>query len=222
MEDEQTDEHLDAHVDGRRVRYQHRRPELLAAVADYVLTHGFAGLAMRPLAAVVGVSHGTLLHHFGSKENLVTEVIDLLRQRLADAAGSPADLAGLASWWRKTTTARRLPIYRLLFEVFAQAVREPARYERFLQQVARDSLTLMEGLVVADGCPREQAPLVASVIVAQARGLQLDLLATNERDRVDRAFTLFTDLVDRLRQTWADERDAIALTEHHTSRQTES
>lgn len=162
-------------------------------------------MAAPSAAAAVGVSHGTLLHHFGSKENLLTEVIDLLRQRLTDAAGltdSPARLADLTSWWRTTTTAQRLPVYRLLFEVFAQAVREPERYERFLRQVVHDSLTLMANLAVADGCPREQAPLVASMVVAQARGLQLDLLATDDHDRVDRAFTLFTDLLDRLRQSW--------------------
>ncbi|UMP01288.1 TetR/AcrR family transcriptional regulator [Amycolatopsis sp. EV170708-02-1] len=189
------------HIDGRRARYQHRRPELLEAVTGYVLSHGLAGLAMRPLAVAVGVSHGTLLHHFGSKENLVTEVIDVLRRRLGDAAGlsgSPARLTSLVSWWRDSTTTERLPIYRLLFEVFAQAARDPERYERFLQQVVRDSLTLMESLVIADGCPRDQAPLMATMIVAQARGLQLDLLATGDRERVDRTFALFVDLIDHL------------------------
>jgi AcrR family transcriptional regulator len=197
------------HIDGRSVRYQHRRPELLDAVADYVLTHGLAGLAMRPLAAAVKVSHGTLLHHFGSKESLVTEVIDLLRQRLADAAGvadSPTHLASLPAWWRNSTTTERLPIYRLLFEVFAQAAREPERYERFLRQVVHDSLTLMKRLVVADGCPEEQAPLVASMIVAQARGLQLDLLATNDRERIDNTFTLFINMIDSLKRTWPTDR----------------
>ncbi|AIG77255.1 Hypothetical protein AJAP_21985 [Amycolatopsis japonica] len=197
------------HIDGRRVRYQHRRPELLEAVTDHVLSHGLTGLAMRPLAVAVGVSHGTLLHHFGSKENLVTEVIDLLRQRLSDAtglAGSPARLTSLLSWWRDSTTAERLPVYRLLFEVFAQAARDPDRYERFRQQVVLDSLTLMEGLVIADGCPREQAPLVATMIVAQARGLQLDLLATGDRERVDRTFTLFVDLIDHLLRSRPGER----------------
>jgi AcrR family transcriptional regulator len=196
------------HIDGRRVRYQHRRTELLEAVAEYVLSHGLADLAMRPLAMAVGVSHGTLLHHFDSKENLVTEVIDLLRQRLADGTGladSPARLTSLLSWWQDSTTAERLPVYRLLFEVFAQAAREPERYERFLQQVVRDSLALMQDLVIADGCPREQAPLVATMIVAQARGLQLDLLTTNDRERVDRTFALFIDLVDRHRRSPPDE-----------------
>lgn len=195
------------HGDGRRVRYQHRRPELLDAVAAYVLAHGLAGLAMRPLAEAVGVSHGTLLHHFGSKENLVTEVIDLLRRHLADAAGldgAPARLADLAAWWQRSTTAERLPVYRLLFEVFAQAAREPESYGRFLQQVVHDSLTLMERLLIADGCPREQAPPIATMIVAQARGLQLDLLSTGDRDRADRAFTVFVTLIDHLGKTWRD------------------
>jgi AcrR family transcriptional regulator len=202
-------EHIDEHIDGRSVRYQHRRPELLDAAADYVLAHGLAGLAMRPLAAAVRVSHGTLLHHFGSKENLVTEVIGLLRRRLADVAGlvdSPTHLADLHSWWRNSTTAERLPVYRLLFEVFAQAAREPERYDRFLQQVVHDSLTLMKRLVLTDGCPEEQAPLVASMIVAQARGLQLDLITTNDRERVDDTFTLFIDVIDRLRRTWPTEQ----------------
>ncbi|WP_229787681.1 TetR/AcrR family transcriptional regulator [Actinokineospora fastidiosa] len=188
-------------TDGRRLRYQHRRPELLDAVVDYVLAHGVSGLAMRPLAAAVGVSHGTLLHHFGSKENLVTEVIDVLRQRLSEAAGStsePARLADLTDWWRRSTTEERLPVYRLLFEVFAHAVREPAQYERFLRQVVHDSLALMENLLIADGCAPERAPLVASIVVAQARGLQLDLLATGDRERVDAAFALFVDLIDRI------------------------
>lgn len=200
---------MEEHIDGRSVRYQHRRPELLDAVTDYVLAHGLAGLAMRPLAAAVKVSHGTLLHHFGSKENLVTEVIDLLRRRLADAAGpvdSSTRLASLPTWWHNSTTAERLPVYRLLFEVFAQAAREPDRYERFLQQVVHDSLTLMQRLVIADGCPEEQAPLVASMIVAQARGLQLDLLTTGDRERIDDTFTLFTNVIDRLRRTWPPAR----------------
>lgn len=197
------------HIDGRSVRYRHRRPELLEAVADYVLVHGLAGLAMRPLAVAVGVSHGTLLHHFGSKENLVTELIDLLRRRLADAVGlddSPTHLASLTAWWRNSTTTERLPVYRLLFEVFAQAAREPNRYERFLQQVVHDSLTLMRQLVIADGCPDEQAPFVASMIVAQARGLQLDLLTTGDRERVDHTFALFIDVIDNLKRTWSVEQ----------------
>lgn len=192
-------------VDGRSRRYQHRRAELLTAVADFVVEHGISTLAMRPLATAVGVSHGTLLHHFGSKERLVADVIELLRRRLADAVGvtdSAPRVDDLSLWWSASTTADRLPVYRLLFEVYAQAVREPERYERYLQQVVHDSLALVAGLMTAEGCPPEQAPLVASVIVAQARGLQLDLLATDDHERVDRAFELFVRLLTDLKRSW--------------------
>jgi AcrR family transcriptional regulator len=36
-------------VDGRTLRFQHRRPELLAAATEYVLDHGIAGLSLRRL-----------------------------------------------------------------------------------------------------------------------------------------------------------------------------
>ncbi|MFE6690976.1 TetR/AcrR family transcriptional regulator [Streptomyces sp. NPDC057743] len=196
------------HIDGRSLRYQHRRPELLSAVADFVLEHGVGGLAMRPMAHAIGVSHGTLLHHFGSKENLLTEVIELLRHRLAEAAdlgGSPHDLTSLTRWWRTTTAPKDMAVYRLLFEVHALAVRQPERYKRHLQRAAHDSLALMESLVLAEGCPAGQASLVASMIVAQARGLQLDLLATEDQDRVDRSFELFVDMIDRIRRSWRQE-----------------
>jgi hypothetical protein len=117
-------------------------------------------------------------------------------------AASRKSVDSLAQWWRNSTTPHRLPAYRLLFEVYAQAVRQPERYERYLQQVVHDSLKLMESLVKAEGCPPARAPIVASMIVAQARGLQLDLLATDDRERVDRSFALFLELLNELRQTW--------------------
>jgi AcrR family transcriptional regulator len=191
-------------VDGRSLRYQQRRPELLDRVADYVLEHGVAELAMRPLASAIGVSHATLLHHFGSKEKLITEVVELLSQRMADAAqvAETQQVEDLVQWWQQTTTPQYLPAYRLMFEVYAQAVREPDRYERYLQRVAKDSLALMENLLRADGCPADQAPLLASLVVAQARGLQLDLIATQDHDRVDRSFGLFVSWLGQLEESW--------------------
>ena len=50
-----------------------RRAELLDACYGYVLTHGLAGLSLRPLAAATGTSPRVLLYLFESKENLVRE-----------------------------------------------------------------------------------------------------------------------------------------------------
>jgi len=55
---------------------------------------------------------------------------------------------------------------------------------------------------MAQGCPAAQAAPVASIIMAQARGLQLDLLATGDQDRVGHSFDLFVDLMTTLSRTW--------------------
>ena len=48
---------------------------------------------------------------------------------------SPCGLADLGQWWRLSTTADRLPVYRLLFEVFAHrlehAVERSKRHKDF-------------------------------------------------------------------------------------------
>ncbi len=52
---------------GRPVDHQ-RRAELLDAVVDYTVEHGFSDLSWRPVAAALGVSTPTLVHRLGAKE----------------------------------------------------------------------------------------------------------------------------------------------------------
>src|SRR5271154_7609922 len=100
-------------VDGRSLRYQHRRGELLEAVGEYVLDNGVASLTLRRVADAVGVSHVTLQHHFGTKEELVNEVVEHLIERTlvpeeAYPDGAPApdlDLTGrLRALWANLTS----------------------------------------------------------------------------------------------------------------------
>lgn len=38
--------------------------------------HGFAGASLRTIAKQAGVNHATLIQHFGSKEGLLTTVLE--------------------------------------------------------------------------------------------------------------------------------------------------
>jgi AcrR family transcriptional regulator len=70
-----------------------RRREQIVAVAIAVFgEYGFAGGSIRTIAERVGVSHATLLQHFGSKEGLLTAVLQewdrqTVETRLTDVAG---------------------------------------------------------------------------------------------------------------------------------------
>ena len=58
-----------------------RRAELLDRAVDYVTRHGLADLSLRPLAKAVRSSPRGLLYYFGSKEELIVEIIRRGRTR---------------------------------------------------------------------------------------------------------------------------------------------
>jgi AcrR family transcriptional regulator len=179
-------------IDGRRTRHAHRRPELLAAATDYVFEHGLADLTMRPLANELGITHRGLLHHFGSKEQLVAEILHELRardhQRTTELGGrltaTGEDPIMLA--WNRMSADHRLKYWRAFFEVFGIALRD-VRYAHFLDGFVSDWLELLEPLLVEQGRPAERLESVATMLLAGFRGLWMDLLVTGDRERVDAA-----------------------------------
>lgn len=54
-----------------------RRRHILTTAIEVFRRHGFRGSSLRQIAEEAGVSHGTLLYHFGSKDGLILEVLQL-------------------------------------------------------------------------------------------------------------------------------------------------
>ncbi|HEY3018540.1 MAG TPA: TetR/AcrR family transcriptional regulator [Solirubrobacteraceae bacterium] len=188
-------------VDGRALRYQHRRPELLAAAAEYVLDHGIGDLSLRPMARALGVTHATLIRHFSSKDALLAEVLEHLRASLITqietddelrATTSVAEL--LRALWRRFSDPKEQRQFLLLAEVYGLAVRDRGRYGDLLAStVVHGFITPIQERLIQEGWPPDRAPAVATVLLAQIRGLQLDLIATGDRGRVDHAFATMLD-----------------------------
>jgi AcrR family transcriptional regulator len=168
---------------------------MLSAVGEYLLEHGLADLSLRPLAAAIGTSPRMLLYHFGSKEQLVMEALEKAREREAvlfsgwametGAAEDPELLARRA--WEWMSDASNEPFMRLFFEVYGLALQQPQRYRGFAERAVGDWLAaLTDGLVKA-GVDAAQARQAATLVIAVARGLLLDLLATGDRSRINAA-----------------------------------
>ena len=66
-----------------------RRQELLDGAVDYVVANGISDLSLRPLALALGTQAPVLLHHFGTKEHLVEEMLGRVRDRLRAPAAAP-------------------------------------------------------------------------------------------------------------------------------------
>lgn len=82
----------------RRVRDpQARRAAILAAAAAVFAEHGYPGTTVRAIADRAGVTHGLVLRHFGSKEQLFLAAVpgprDLGHALAAGGPGEPTELA---------------------------------------------------------------------------------------------------------------------------------
>jgi len=99
-----------------------RREQIVAAAIAVFGELGFAGGSIRTIADRVGVSHATLLQHFGSKEGLLTAVLQEWDRRTVEA--SLADVVGLDYFRRLPEVMAAHTSNRGLLELFATIAAE--------------------------------------------------------------------------------------------------
>jgi AcrR family transcriptional regulator len=177
-----------------------RRALLLERAVDYVCRHGLTGLSLRPLAKAVGSSPRVLLYYFGSKENLVVELVrrGRARQRAMMANLKFTDLSPREisrALWREWSKPEWEPLTQLSFEIYSLALRDRARFPDFLESSVSEWLDALEGCTTLPGYTREQAHALGTLMIAGFRGFLLDLLATHDRARIDRAVDLWLTLL---------------------------
>lgn len=164
-----------------------RRQELLDAVVEAVAAGGIGDRSLRELAEAVGTSHRMLLHHFGSRDELLLAIVAEVEKRqmalLAELPADPAD--AIAAMWANLRRPELRPFERLFFECYARGVQGEPPFARMLPAAVDDWLTRGSGL----------DPALMRLGLAVARGLLLDLVATEDLDGVDAAAAAFARLV---------------------------
>jgi AcrR family transcriptional regulator len=158
---------------------------------------GIADQSLRSIAEAAGTSHRMLIHHFGSREGLLVELIRAVEQRQRDV------LAGLRSepgeedlrFWEHLRSRELAPLERLFFEVYGQALQGREWAKPLLDGIVESWIGPVAQALVADGLDHESARVVARLGVAVTRGLLLDVLATGEEREVDAAMAYFSRLL---------------------------
>jgi AcrR family transcriptional regulator len=204
---------MEERIDGRALRYQHRRGDLLEAIAEYVLDNGVANLSMRRVADAVGVSHVTLRHHFGSKDELVAEIVEHLLERTLTPSGdySGVDSANplRALWAGWVSPAGRRDI-RLFIEVLGQSLFDGSGYSTAVVHSIEHRLDLIVANLVKLGCPPTEGRLYATLLLGVLRGLIMDRLVTDDQERVDQAFEAVIEDAMRRVEHWGEAARLLA------------
>src|SRR5262249_59098763 len=108
------------------------RERLLDACTDYALEHGLPD-RMRPLAAASGTSRRMLVYHFGTRDQLLREVLGRGRQRQREAFGQmlrprPDEpyLVTLARAWEQMTGPEGRPYLKMFDQLHIAQLRDGA------------------------------------------------------------------------------------------------
>jgi AcrR family transcriptional regulator len=177
-----------------------KRPkELCDAIVQYLCKHGLADLSLRPLAKAVGSSPRVLLYYFGSKEKMVVQVLAEIRRRqraMFERIQAKTYQEACRAIWKQLSAPESLAMFRLYFEAYGIAMRQPKVYEEFLRSTVDDWVKFMAVELQREGYRRAHARAFATVVLAGLRGFLLDYCASSDRARVNRAVELWVPTLD--------------------------
>jgi AcrR family transcriptional regulator len=178
-----------------------RRPQpeikerLLDACTDYALEAGLPD-RLEPLAGAAGTSARMLIYHFGTRDALLRAVLGRARQRQLDTFGAllrarPGEPypATLSNAWRSMTGPDGQPFLRMFGQLRESSV-QPL-WPDFRRAATTDWLGPL-----ADGLRSIGQEDLATLVLAVIRGLLMDLDATADAARTDRAFHQFLGTLD--------------------------
>lgn len=171
-----------------------RRRQLLDALVAEFSTGGIGDRSLREVAAAVGTSHRMLLHHFGSREDLLVAIVEEVeRRQMGLLAELPADPAqSFAAMWADLRRPELRQSERLFFECYARAAQGEKPFARMIPGAVDGWLA--EAQAVTDG-PVD--PALARLGLAVVRGLLLDLVATDDDAGVNAAAQAFAEIIRR-------------------------
>jgi AcrR family transcriptional regulator len=185
----------------RTVDHEHRHA-IAERAAAHLLERGLVTVSLRELGAAVGVSPRMLVHHFGSREELVSCALREARSRqraafearLKPQAGRPyADV--LTDAWRWFTSDEAQPYLRLFGQLHALAGAPRSPHAEFLRESVLDWLPTLEAGFAADDIGPDAARELATLTLSVIRGLLQDANAVGDQQRVSAAFNRYAALL---------------------------
>jgi AcrR family transcriptional regulator len=171
-----------------------RRQELLDQLIDAFASGGIGSRSLRDVAAAVGTSHRMLLHHFGSRDELLLAIVEEVeRRQAATMRALPAVPAqAVRAMWADLRRSELRPLERLFFECYTRAAQGEAPFDRMLPAAVDRWLA-----DAADHGGGDVDPALVRLGLAVTRGLLLDLVGTGDEAGVDAAAERFARLLEQ-------------------------
>jgi AcrR family transcriptional regulator len=171
-----------------------KKPALLEQIVDYLIDKPLSALTFRGLASALDVSSFTLVYHFGTRDDLVREIIGAIatRQRGFETVFDPETVTlnsyfdGLRKTFELTLVPRNRALQRLEFE--AQML-EAVAPDHAVTRIAHEELHARgRDTLIALGLDRANAAVESQLIIDTFYGIQVGLVVSGDVKRATAAF----------------------------------
>lgn len=172
-----------------------RKAELLVQILDYLVDKPLSKLTFRSLAGALGVSTFTLVYQFGTRAELVADIVSAISSRQAEMearlAADPEKFheyyENLRTSWRWTLEPRNRQLQRLDFEASMMEALEPDLYN-YSRPLFATWLRVGRESLEAFGLTPEDAAIESRIMVDAFYGLQYDLIITGDEEGATASF----------------------------------
>ncbi len=194
-----------------------RKPALLSEIIEFLLDKPLITLSFRTLALGLGVSTYTLVYHFGTREQLLRDIVTALTDRQdavepdfhGDLTDVDAHVEKFRAAWHLGLEPRSRQLLRLEFEAAMLEMRDDDDRADTRRVMNRWYWMACEGLVRM-GIARADAELESRIMIDLLYGLQYDLLVTNDDERATASFErALVNYGRRLRELLVEQRRSV-------------
>ncbi len=173
-----------------------RKPQLLAEILDYLLDKSLASVSFRTIALALGFSTYTLVYHFGTRDQLLSEIVAAVstrtvevEQQMVDAPDTlDAYFRGLEESWAWTLQPRNRQLQRLEFEASLIEAVEPDKHD-FSRALFATWQRIGQQALISLGIPERDAVVEVRMLVDNFYGIQYDFVLNGDAEPATRAFT---------------------------------
>ena len=163
-----------------------RRQEILDHAIEVFADKGAEGTSLRAIAEKIGVSHAALLHYFGSREELLVEVLREGERRHGDPRDKEEVVGTMVrAAERNVTIPGFVSLYTSMLAGSLEADKEVSR-EYFATRFARIRARLVELISIGQDEGRFRRGVdpeaMAALVIAASDGLQIQWLLEPDVD----------------------------------------
>jgi AcrR family transcriptional regulator len=173
-----------------------RKPQLLGEILDYLLDKSLASVSFRTIAQALGFSTYTLVYHFGTRDQLLSEIVAAVSTRTVAVEEQMAQSSdtldtyfqGFEESWAWTLQPRNRQLQRLEFEASLIEALEPDKHD-FSRALFATWQRIGQGALTSLGVEPDAAALEVRLLVDNFYGIQYDFVLNGDVEPATRAFT---------------------------------